>query len=307
MSELLLSVRRNLERGGALLLSDGQRFRLERWVRGGLEARRLRYADAAVVSFGKAGRTWLRVMLSHFYRERYGIAEPVLFEFDNLHRLHRAIPKLFFTHDNYLGDWTGNGRSKADYYPRPVLFLARHPADTAVSQYHQWAHRMRPHKKLLNQYPPHGASLSLFEFVMGDGGGVPRIVRFMNDWAKAFPQTLRHQVVRYEDLRAETAATLASVLAFLGAPADLDAVQSAVDFASFERMKAREATGETMAGAGDRLTAADPHNPNSFKTRRAKVAGYRDDFSEEELETIDRYIEEHLHPLFAYGRATETA
>ena len=32
-----------------------------------------------------------------------------------------------------------------------------------------------------------------------------------------------------------------------------------------------------------------------------------DDFSEEELETIDRYIEEHLHPLFAYGRATETA
>lgn len=95
MSELLLSVRRNLERGGALLLSDGQRVRLERWVRGGLEARRLRYADAAVVSFGKAGRTWLRVMLSHFYRERYGIAEPVLFEFDNLHRLHRAIPKLF--------------------------------------------------------------------------------------------------------------------------------------------------------------------------------------------------------------------
>ena len=34
----------------------------------------------------------------------------------------------------------------------------------------------------------------------------------MNDWAEAFPKTLRHQVVRYEDLRAETTATLASVL-----------------------------------------------------------------------------------------------
>ena len=73
---------------------------------------------------------------------------------------------------------------------------------------------MRPHKKLLNQYPSHGEDALLFEFVMGEGGGIPRIVRFMNDWAEAFPKTLRHQVVRYEDLRAETTATLASVLTF---------------------------------------------------------------------------------------------
>lgn len=305
MTDALLTLRRSLERGGALLMSDQHRVRLERWVRGGLEARRLRQADAAVVSFGKAGRTWLRVMLSHFYRARYGIDEPILFEFDNLHRLNRAIPKLFFTHDNYLGDWTGQGRSKADYFERPVLFLARHPADTAVSQYHQWAHRMRPHKKLLNQYPSHGETLSLFEFVMGEGGGIPRIVRFMNDWAEAFPKTLRHQVVRYEDLRAETTATLASLLTFLGAPNDPEAVQAAVDFASFERMKAREATGERMAGAGDRLTAADPNNPDSFKTRRAKVAGYRDDFTAQELAEIDQYIDTHLHPRFAYGRGQE--
>ena len=134
MTDALLTLRRSLERGGALLMSDQHRVRLERWVRGGLEARRLRQADAAVVSFGKAGRTWLRVMLSHFYRARYGIDEPILFEFDNLHRLNRAIPKLFFTHDNYLGDWTGQGRSKADYFERPVLFLARHPA--ALGQRH---------------------------------------------------------------------------------------------------------------------------------------------------------------------------
>ena len=121
------------------------------WKRG-----RLRQADAAVVSFGE-GRAHLAAghAVPLLYRARYGIDEPILFEFDNLHRLNRAIPKLFFTHDNYLGDWTGQGRSKADYFERPVLFLARHPADTAVSQYHQWAHRMRPHKKLLNQYPSH--------------------------------------------------------------------------------------------------------------------------------------------------------
>ena len=31
-------------------------------------------------------------MLSHFYRARYGIDEPILFEFDNLHRLNPGHP-----------------------------------------------------------------------------------------------------------------------------------------------------------------------------------------------------------------------
>jgi hypothetical protein len=301
MQRWVTELRRGVERAGAAVMDDATRVRVERRLRGALEARRLRQADAVVVSFGKSGRTWLRVMLSQFYRVRHGLRKEVLIEFDNLHRLDRGIPKLFFTHDNYLGDWTGHGRSKADYRDRPVVLLVRHPADTAVSQYHQWRHRMRGHKKLLNDYPPEGAERSLFDFVMGEQGGLPRIVGFMNDWARALPTLRRHLVVRYEDLRTETARELDRVLRFLGTPGDGKAVQDAVDYASFERMRARESAGTAIEGAGDRLTAADPGNPDSFKTRRAKVGGYRDDLDAAQAAAVDAYVAEHLDPVFGYG------
>ena len=55
-----------LSRG--LPLPSERRRRIERWLRGWSEAEALRGADAAVVSYGKSGRTWLRLMLTRFYQ-----------------------------------------------------------------------------------------------------------------------------------------------------------------------------------------------------------------------------------------------
>ena len=68
--------------------------------------------DHVLMSWGKSGRTWLRLMLSRFYQLAYGIPEGRMLEFDNLHRLDPAIPRLFFTHGNYLRDYTGNWKTK---------------------------------------------------------------------------------------------------------------------------------------------------------------------------------------------------
>jgi hypothetical protein len=45
-------------------LGARRRRDLERWLRGREQVSKLRRADAVVVSYGKAGRTWLRVLLS---------------------------------------------------------------------------------------------------------------------------------------------------------------------------------------------------------------------------------------------------
>ena len=303
MQHWMTELRRGVERTGEALLPDAQRVRIERRVRGLLEARRLRMADAVVVSFGKSGRTWLRVMLSHFYKVRHGLDSEMLIEFDNMHRRDRGIPRLLFTHDNYIGDWTGNGATKSDYADRRVVMLARHPADTAVSQYHQWKFRMRPHKKLLNQYPPDDDAVELFEFVMDERGGLPRIVAFMNRWAEALGRIDRQLLVRYEDLRVDTGHELERVLRFIGTPGDPSAIRDAVDYASFERMRARESAGAATEGAGGRLSAADRDNPDSFKTRRARVGGYREDFDAAQMAQIDAYIAAHLNPLYGYSAA----
>ena len=49
-----------------------------------------------------------------------------------------------------------------------------------MKQYFQWQHRMRPHKKLLNEYPAHNKDLSIFEFVTDPKAGVPRIIDFFS-------------------------------------------------------------------------------------------------------------------------------
>lgn len=146
-------------------LAQDQKNKVERWLRGREQHKKLRRADCVIVSFGKSGRTWLRVMMSRFYQTRHGLAERHLIGFDNLHRLDPAIPKIFFTHDNYTKDYTGNLDSKSDYAGKKVVLLVRHPADVAVSQYHQWQYRMKPNKVVLNNYPKRGQDLPIFDFV----------------------------------------------------------------------------------------------------------------------------------------------
>ena len=95
------------------VVSAERSLQVERYLRGYEESRKLRRAHAVIVSFGKSGRTWLRVMLSRFYGIRHGLPESSLMGFDNLSRKHPAIPKLLFTHDNYLSDYTGNSQDKS--------------------------------------------------------------------------------------------------------------------------------------------------------------------------------------------------
>ena len=147
-----LMLQRILEQAGRLL-PESKRFPTERRLRGWLEQQRLDRADYAVVSFGKSGRTWLRVMISRIYQRRHGLSDELI-EYSNYHRANPALPRVLFTHDNYLRDYTGHGGGKAAFTKKPVLLLVRHPADITMSQYFQWKHRMRPHKVLLNQYPP---------------------------------------------------------------------------------------------------------------------------------------------------------
>jgi Sulfotransferase domain len=273
--------------------------RLERWLRGREDWRKLRLADAVVVSFGKSGRTWLRVLLSRVFQLQHGLDERAILGFDNLHYRTGAVPKILFTHDNYLKDYTGHDSSKADFYGKKVIFLARDPRDVAVSQYFQWKYRMKPNKKDINAYPVD--DLVPFDFVMSDTG-LPKVIQFMNLWAKEASKIKDFMVVRYEDLRARPEETLQRLLEFLGAPATEAQIEDAVAFASYDNMKQMEQQ-RVFWLSGGRLVPKDRSNPNSYKVRRGKVAGYRDDFDAAQLAQIDQLVEATLDPLYGYTRA----
>ena len=300
MHAILKILQREVLLRALFFLPEARRRRIERWLRGKEEVRKLRQADCVIVSYGKSGRTWLRAMLSRYFQVRHGLAKWRLLGFDNLHRQNPAIPKIFFTHDNYIKDYTGNADSKADFYDRKVVLLVRDPADTAVSQYFHWKNRMRGAKKRLNDYPLLDDEVTIYDFVMRPESGMPKIIDYLNLWSAERDRLGELLVIRYEDLRSHPKETLARILEFMVGPVDEAQVADAVDFGSFDNLKALEARQASWWGGG-RLKPGDRSNPESFKVRRAKVGGYRDYFDEAQIAAIEAMIDKRLAPDLGYG------
>jgi hypothetical protein len=299
MHQVVKRVNRSLISVASLFLPQEKGRELERLRRGKEEYRRLQLADYVFVSFGKSGRTWLRVMLSRYYQLAYGLPERSILRFDNYSNANSAVPKIFFTHGNYLRDYTGHHETKQDFYGKRVILLVRRPQDVAVSQYFQWKYRMPARKKGLNQYPAHGEDVSLYDFVMNPRVGLPGIVAFMNGWADELPNLRDHVLLRYEDMHADPAANLRRMVAFLGMQPEDGRIDEAVRFASVDNLRELERR-RFFRGAGIRMKAKDRSNPDSYKVRRAKVGGYRDYFDDDHLARIDAMVQSSLSPVFGY-------
>ena len=303
LKELRAVAFRHLVLAALFFLPRARHVALERRLRGKEEYRMMRDADWVLLSFGKSGRTWFRVMLSRFYQLKYGLPTGDLLEFDNYARMTPEAPKVLFTHNNYIRDYVGDWASLDYYRGKKVVMLVRDPRDVAVSQYFQWRYRMRPRKKLINKYPPHGTEVEIFDFVRNEDCGIPRIVDYLNVLADAM-ETMGDDLllIRYEDMRTEPAEVLRKVFDFVNTPGSDEQIQEAVDYAAYENMKKLEAS-KGMRAAGQRVKPGDKSNPDSFKVRRGKVGGYRDYFTPEQLETVDAMVDGKLRPVFGYTPA----
>jgi hypothetical protein len=290
---------RSLVRAISVFLPEEKAHALERWRRGREEYRKYRACDYIFASYGKSGRTWVRVMVSRYYQQAYALPDRILMGFDNFHKINPAVPKIFYTHDNYLRGYTGNLDNKKDFYDKKVVLLVRRPQDVAVSQFFQWKYRMRPAKMAMNRYPAAGSDMSVYDFVTNPDVGLPRIIDFMNVWASELPKIKNLLLVRYEDLRTEPEKQLARIVEFLGLEPDEAHIKNAVEFASVENLRKMEKENYFWR-SGSRVKAKDPKNPHSYKVRRAKVGGYRDYFDDDQLAEIDGMVDSRLSAVFGY-------
>jgi len=265
-------------------LPRSQRWRAIQWYK-------FRKADYIVVSYPKCGRTWLRVMLSHYYVERYGLAEGSLLDFANLHYQDTAVPRIYLTHDvinRVLRRFRSPGDVSSDksaYLRRKVIYLARDPRDVVVSMYFQRTRRDTSYQG------------SLLDFVNDEIDGLDMIIQFYNVWAAALKKIDQSLLVRYEDMQADPGATLIRLFEFMEHDPDPVMVQNAVDASSFDRMKKMERNNEFNRSW---LKAGNVSDEESFKVRRGKVGGYIDYLESDEIAAINRLINEKLVPDFGY-------
>lgn len=276
------------------------RVPLVRWMRSQRNLRRVARADVVAVSFAKSGRTWLRVMISRLYQIKYGLPEETLIERDNLHKLNPALPRFLFTHASYTQDIRAIVGAGSPYHGKRLIFLARHPADTAVSYYFHVRNRVNPLTRDVKGLPEDLSDTPMLEFVANPQWGMPAIIEYLNAWADGLQHHPEHLLVRYEDLRRDPRPELRRIAQFIGEEFDPAAFDEAAAFASFERLQQKER--EDFFSSG-RLRGRDPSQPESFKVRRGKVMGYRDYFNDREVAWIEQQIANHLNPMYGYDDA----
>jgi hypothetical protein len=135
--------------------------------------------------------------------------------------------------------------------------------------------------------------------------GVPRIIDFLNLWARELTSIDHLLMVRYEDIRIQPEKELRRIIKFLGMDPDDERIRETIEFSSIENLRKLEK--ENYFQRGSRVKAKDSSNPDSFKVRRAKVGGYRDYFDDEQVATIDELVNTRLSGVFGYATEESAA
>ena len=249
-------------------------------------------ADVALVSFPKSGRTFVRVMLARLYQRQFGIDERELLTFATLRRSPRSVPRIMFTHNgNAMRPPSQIKINRKAFRGRRVIVLARHPGDIAVSRYHHLKDRSRdPVRQRLATQP-------LEDFVWSEHGGIPSIVRYLNQWAELVRERSGILILRFEDFLSEPELSLHTLAEFVGLAGDEAGIQDAVNFARFDNLKDREREGYFTSG---RLGPGRTGNDSSYKVRAGKSGGYRAQLSDAGRERVETYVRGHLDPVFGY-------
>jgi len=279
-----------------LPLTQKKRAEIDRFLRGREDFIRLKGVDGVVVSYEKSGRTWLRVMLSRFYQQRFSLPDDRLVKLGKQRGLDARMPTILFTHDRDLRFYTGCDDNRSCYEDKRIVLLVRDPRDVAVSFFFHWKNRMKRYERLRYLLPVQ--DMSIQEFVFSEHYGLAATISFMNRWHDMMSCMPNIRMYRYEDLRKDTVTELANILEFVGADPLMKEVEDAVAYAAFEKMKKRESVAPVGSGG---LSPGSRDNADSYKTRRAKIGGYRDYFSEEEVRKIDELVATTLHPGFGYS------
>ncbi|TCO76272.1 sulfotransferase domain-containing protein [Chromatocurvus halotolerans] len=273
-----------------------------------LELAKAARASFLIIGHPKSGNTWLKVMLSRLYQLRYDLPESTLINTDEFARRIPEIPRIAATNGCY--SYEGEvGRLLAADAPdnpmrhKPVVFLARNPIDIAVSWYHQFTKRQsRAKQELINhaiETPIDRRKVQMWEFVRHSDIGLPFLIDYQNTWVRNIAALPHGLLVRYEDLRSDPVPTLSRILEHVGESFSDDEIRAAVEWGSFDNLQKLETSGTFRQGG---MKLVNRNDPSTYKVRRGKVGGYREDFAPDQVEDLEALVRERIDPGLGYCR-----
>jgi hypothetical protein len=232
--------------------------------------------DIFLVSYPRSGNTWTRFLLGNLiYHD-----EPVTFS-----NIESRIPEIYFNRDRFLRQlprprMLKSHESFQPHYPR-VIYIVRDPRDVAVSFYHH-------HVKARNIPDTYPLSSFVPRFIAGEfddkfGSWRDNVM----SWTALRGDHPDFVMLRYEEMKIDTAAALRRIVAFLercsyrnidSSPAVL---QRAIALSSPERMRALE-----KQEAGSWVLTKQTRSDKPF-VRSAASGGWKSQLAPESVAAIE--------------------
>ena len=288
------------------LMPANTRVALRRKYLAELELAKAHRANFLIIGHPKSGNTWLKVMISRLYQLRYDLPESKLINTDEFARKIPQIPRLaatngYYSYEGEVGKLLASGAADNPLRHKPVLFLARNPIDIAVSWYHQFTKRQsRAKQELINHFIEHPVdrrTVQMWEFVRHSDIGLPSLIEYQNTWARNVQDLEHGMLAKYEQLRSEPVPTLHRITQLMGEDFSEEEVRAAVEWGSFDNLQKLETSGTFNQGGMKLVNASDP---STFKVRRGKVGGYKDELAPDDAAMLDRLVDERLIQGFGY-------
>ncbi len=233
------------------------------------------------ISYPKAGRTWLRLILSSIFSQVNGSKYTA--EVTHQTRFSFSLPTVYFKHYSFL-DLAKLESDIKKLYNKRIVLLVRDPRDVLVSSYFE-------HTKRRDMFEG-----DMESFFHDEVYGLKRIIEYYNLWYVHKDKFKAFHIIRYEDLKKKPVPQIKNLLQFLDLKINDEdnVIQQAIDYNSFERLKKRSLnTKET------KLLPRDPNNPDTYKVRKGKVGGYVEYFSKENTNEATNLMQS-LNKNFGY-------
>jgi hypothetical protein len=232
--------------------------------------------DVFLVSYPRSGNTWTRFLLGNL------IYQDAAVTFSNIES---RIPEIYFNRDRFLRQlprprMLKSHESFQPHYPR-VIYIVRDPRDVAVSFYH---HNVKA-RNIPDDYP---IASFVPRFIAGEfdrkfGSWRDNVL----SWTVLRKDDPWFLMLRYEDLKRDTANVLVNVVAFLDRCSfrEIDsspqALRRAIELSSPERMRALE-----KQEAGSWVLTKGTRSDKPF-VRSATSGGWKSQLSPESVAAIE--------------------
>lgn len=191
--------------------------------------------DVFLVSYPRSGNTWTRFLLGNLIDQK----NPVTFS-----NIESRIPEIYFNRDRVLRQLPRPRMLKSHecfqpHYPR-VIYIVRDPRDVAVSFYH---HNVKA-RNIPDDYP---MAKFVPRFIAGEFD--PKFGSWRDNvlsWTAVRKEDPRFLLLRYEDMKRDTAGVLARIVGFLDRcgfrkiDSNPEALRRTIELSSAENMRALE-------------------------------------------------------------------